>query len=136
MGKFYIVDEVNDSRTVDVLKSGAVETASIYSYYYVPSATAAAAICADPCILHDVTIAGTAVSNDTFLGIYNLADSTEVTATVIEAGDTSASAVAIIGIGARGRYLFDALCDGSLSYRLTGLTNGATPCITITYQKV
>jgi hypothetical protein len=134
MGKFYIADQVNNSKTVDVLPSGAIETAEIYSYYYVPSATAAAAIYAGACLLHEVDVAGTAISHDSYLGLYNLADSTEVTATMVEGLQAAPSAVALIGTGVRKRYLFDALCDGSLVYRLSGITNGACPCITITYQ--
>lgn len=136
MGKFYIADQVNDSRTVDVLKSGAVETADIYTYYYVPSATSTAVIYAGACILHDVTVAGTAISHDSYLGLYDLVDSTEVTATMVEGLQVEPSAVALIGTGVRKRYLFDSLCNGSLVYRLSGTTDGACPCITITYQIV
>lgn len=134
MGKFYIVDEVNDSKTVDVLAGGAVETASIYNYFYVPSATSTGTIYGAPCILHDVTIASTAVSHDSYLGLFNLADPTEISACKIDGMVAAGSAVALLGTGVRKRYLFDALCNGSLCYMTSGVTDAACPCITVTYQ--
>ncbi len=123
MAKFFIADEVNDSNTADILSSGAVETASVYTSYYVNSGTASGFAVSAPCYLHTVTVQGSAN-----LGILYLGDNTDASAC---GSLTSASRIAKIDLAARGSYLFDAFVANKLAYRLTGLVCDG---ITLTYQ--
>jgi len=126
MPRFYITDETNDSRTADVLASGAVEVAPVYDYYFVNSGTGTAQIHGGAALLHSVTIAETAAAASMITISNNL--SAEAVADVV---GSSASAVAVIPNSTRNTYLFDCYCDTGLAYRLSGIEcNG----ITITYQ--
>jgi len=124
MAKFFITDEVNDSRTADILASGAVEVAPVYTYAKLPSAVAYGVVYAAPCYLHSVTVANTCTATGE-LGIYDVGGSTTASST------SSASAVAYIDTSSRNTYIFDAYIAGTLAYRLTGGNNNG---LTITYQ--
>jgi hypothetical protein len=126
MAKFIITDEVNDSNTADVLASGALETAGVYSYAFIPSGTATGQIAAAPCYLHTVSITNTAAA----LSVLVISDTANAAA-VADAIGSSASAVAIIDNGLRQTYLFDAYLSKGLAYRLSGIECKG---ITITYQ--
>ena len=124
--KTFIVDGVNDSRTADVLSSGAVETASVYSYALINSGTATGQIAAAPCYLHTVSITNTAAA-----GSVLVISDTASAAAVADAVGSSASAVAIIDNGLRQTYIFDAYLSKGLAYRLSGIDCKG---ITVTYQ--
>ena len=125
MAKFFITDEVNDSRTADVLPSGALEVASVYSTYFVNSGTASGTAVDGACILHAVNVTTTAAKGQLLLGNPTEASSMS--------NLTSASVIAKIDLAARGSYLLDAYVSGTLSYRLTGLDCDG---ITLSYQLV
>jgi len=122
MAKFIIADEVNDSRTVDVLPSGALEIAPQYSYSYINSGTGSGMIASAPAILHGVTVTVTAAPGLIYVGDV-------LTGTVTN--ETSANKVAHIDLCARGTYLFDVYCASGIGYRLTGLDCAG---ITVAYQ--
>jgi hypothetical protein len=127
MAKFYIADEVNDSNTADILASGAVEVAPVYTYAKLPSAEAYTVLYAAPVYLHSVTVANTCTATG-YLGIYDIGGA--ATATGVGA-NASSSAVAFIDTSSRNTYIFDAYIAGTLAYRLTGGNNNG---LTITYQ--
>jgi len=130
--KFMIADEVNDSYTADVLASGALETASLYSYAYLNSAVGATSVTQVPCILHSVVISNTASTNGATIAIGTMAASiTAACASALTA--TTASTLCRIGLGARNTYIFDAYLGTNLiAYIATHNCDG----ITITYQKL
>jgi hypothetical protein len=123
MAKFMIMDEVNDSYTADVLASGALETAQVYTNYYVNSGTASGFAVSAPCYLHSVVVGASAN-----LGYLYLGDGTDASAT---GSLTSAGRVAKIDLAARGSYIFDSYVANKLAYRLTGLDCDG---VTINYQ--
>lgn len=122
MAKFILTDEVNDSRTADILASGAVETAGQYSYSYINSGTGSGMIASAPAILHGVTVTVSGGPGLLYLGDV-------LTGTVNNT--TSANVVALIDLSARGSYIFDAYCSSGIGYRLSGLNNNG---VTVTYQ--
>lgn len=124
MAKFFIADEVNDSRTADILASGAVEVAPVYTYAKLPSAVAYAKVYDGACYLHSITVANTCTATGE-LGIYDVGSAATASST------SSASAVAYIDTSSRNTYIFDAYIAGALAYRLTGGNNNG---LTITYQ--
>jgi hypothetical protein len=126
MAKFIIADENNDSMTADVLKSGALEVAPVYTNYFMNSGTASGIAVAAPCYLHTVTIQSTAVKGQLYLGNQLLTASASAIG-----GLTSAGLIAKIDLAARGSYLFDSIVENNLIYRLTGLDCDG---ITLTYQ--
>lgn len=126
MAKFIIADEVNDSRTADVLSSGALEIAPVYDYAFIASGTATGQIAAGAVYLHTVSITNTAAAGSVIV----LSD-TASAAAVADAVGSSASAVAIIDNGLRQTYLFDAYLSEGLAYRLSGIDCKG---ITVTYQ--
>jgi hypothetical protein len=120
--KSFIVDKVDDSRTADVLKSGALETSSVYTYAYINSGTASGMIASAPAYLHGVTVTvsggpGLLYIGDVLTGTIN--------------NSTSANVVSLIDLSARGSYLFDVYCSSGIGYRLSGLNNNG---ITVSYQ--
>jgi hypothetical protein len=123
MARFFIADEVNDSRTVDVLAGGALETASTYTNYFVNSGTASGVVYSGKCYLHTINIAGSADPGQLLIG-----DATEASAV---SNATSAGLVAKFDLSKRGSHLFDVLISNTLTYRLTGLNCDG---ITITYR--
>jgi hypothetical protein len=126
MAKFFIADEVNDSNTADVLSSGALEVAPVYTYAIIASGTATGQIAAAPVYLHTVSITNTAAA----LSVLVISD-TASAAAVADAVGSSASAVAIIDNGLRQTYLFDCYMSKGLAYRLSGIDCKG---ITVTYQ--
>jgi len=126
MAKFIITDEVNDSYTADVLKSGALEIAPVYTYALIASGTATGQIAAAPVYLHTVSITNTAAA-----GSVLVISDTYTASGVADAVGDSACAVAIIDNGLRQTYLFDAYLSKGLAYRLSGIDCKG---ITITYQ--
>jgi len=128
MPKVFITDEVNDSRTADVLPGGALEVAPVYSYALINSGTGTGCIFAGNALLHTVVVANTAAAGSVFVISASVS-----AAAVADAVGSSASAVAIIDNGARQTYLFDCLVGGGLSYRLSGIDCKG---ITVTYQGV
>lgn len=130
MAKFFIADEVNDSYTADVLPSGALEVASLYSYAYLNSAVGATNVASVPVILHSVNVTNTATAAAGVLCIGTMLGSVSA-ACASALSITTASTVARIGIGARGNYIFDAyLGTNCIAYLATNDCDG----ITITYQ--
>jgi hypothetical protein len=127
MAKFFIADEVNDSRTADILASGAVKVAPVYSYAKLPSAQAYGTVYAAPCYLHSVTVANTCTATG-YLGLYDVGGTTTASG---EGANCSSSAVSYIDTSSRATYIFDAYIAGTLAYRLTGGNNNG---LTITYQ--
>jgi len=126
MAKFIIADEVDNSRTVDVLSSGALETAPVYQYAFINSGTGTGCIAAAAVYLHTVNITNTAAGVSVFV-----VSDTVSAAAVADAVGSSASAVASITPTVRASYLFDAYMSNGLCYRLSGIDcNG----ITVTYQ--
>lgn len=123
MAKFIIADEIDNSKTADVLSSGALETAGVYVNYFVNSGTACATAAAAPCLLHTITVQTTAVKGQFIVG--------DCSGTNGVTNATSADVVAKIDLAARGSYLFDSIISKKLAYRLTGLDCDG---ITITYQ--
>lgn len=135
MAKFIIADEIDNSRTADVLTGGALETVKVYDYYYVPSATATGSISTAPCYLHSVVVAGTATVGNGRLGLFNLTNQAAcASAAKCNAGQAVNVSGFIVETKERGCYIFDALMDSSLMYRLSGVGDGSCPGITITYQ--
>lgn len=128
--KFMIADEVNDSYTADVLASGALETASLYSYAYLNSAVGSTSVVQVPCILHSIIISNTASTNGAVLAIGTMAAS--ITAACASAlSVTTASTVCRIALGTRQTYIFDAYLGTNLiAYIATQDCDG----ITLTYQ--
>jgi hypothetical protein len=130
--KFMIADEVNDSYTADVLASGALETASLYSYAYLNSAVGATSVTQVPCILHSVTITNTASAANAVLCIGTMAASlTAACASGLSV--TTASTVARIGCGARGNYILDAYLGTNL---IAYIASQDCDGITLTYQNL
>jgi len=125
MAKFFIADEVNDSNTADVLSSGALEVAPVYTYALIASATATGQIAAAPVYLHTVSITNTAAAGSVLV----ISDTSS--GAVADAVGSSASAAAIIDNGLRQTYLFDMYLSNGLAYRLSGIDCKG---ITITYQ--
>ena len=126
MAKFIIADEVDNSKTADVLASGALETAPVYTYAFINSGTGTGCIAAASVYLHTVSVTNTAASPSVFV----ISD-TASAAAVADAVGSSASAVAIINPCARGSYIFDAYMSKGLCYRLSGIECKG---ITVTYQ--
>lgn len=124
--KYIIADEIDDSRTADVLASGALETASVYTYSFINSGTASGQITTVPAFLHSVSVTNTAAAGSVLL----LGDTTVASSISTQ---SSSSAVARLDLGARQTYVFDALFNSAIAYRLSGIDcNG----ITVTYQLV
>jgi len=123
MAKFFIADEVNDSYTADVLPSGALEVASVYTYKYLASGTGHGAVTTVPAYLHSVVVSNTAATGAAVLHICNVADST-VTAMA------TATTIARIALNSKGSYIFDTLAGTMLSYYITADCDG----VTISYQ--
>jgi hypothetical protein len=130
MAKFFIADEVNDSYTADVLPSGALETASLYSYSYLNSAVGATSIAQVPVILHSISITNTASAANAVLCIGSMA-ATLTAACASGLSVTTASTVCRIGCGARGNYVLDAYLGTNL---IAYLASQDCDGITITYQ--
>jgi len=130
MAKFFIADEVNDSYTADVLPSGALETASLYTYSYLSSAVGSTCISSVPVILHSITVSNTSTAANSVLCIGNMA-STITAACASALSVTTASTLCRIGCGARGNYIFDAyLGTNCIAYLATQDNDG----ITVSYQ--
>lgn len=125
MAKFIIADEIDNSKTVDVLGSGAMETCRVYTNYFVNSGTACATATSAPCLLHSITVQTSAVKGQLIVG--------DCSGTTTITNATSADVVAKIDLAARGSYLFDSIISKKLAYRLTGLDCDG---ITITYQLI
>jgi hypothetical protein len=126
MAKFIIADEVDQSKTADILSSGAVEVAPIYQYAFINSGTGTGCIAAGAVYLHTVSITNTAAAGSVFV----ISNSPSASA-VADAVGSSASAAAIIDNGSRQTYLFDAYLNSGLCYRLSGIDCKG---ITVTYQ--
>ncbi len=126
MAKLILTDEINPSNTADVLTSGALETNSVYTHYFVNSGTASSWVVSAPCYLHSVNVCTSADLGQLLLG--NVANTG--CASALNNG-VSAGLIAKIDLNKRGTYLFDSLVANVLAYRLTGLDCDG---ITITYQ--
>jgi hypothetical protein len=125
MPKVYITDEVNDGYTADVLPSGALKSSHENTYALINSGTGTGVISTANIILHKVVVAASA--NLGFLYIGSNAASSDAA----PGAASSASAVAIIDLAARGVYDLDAYVPAVCTYRLSGLNcNG----ITVTYE--
>jgi len=130
MAKFFIADEVNDSYTADVLPSGALEVASLYTYAYLNSAVGSTSVAQVPVILHSVSITNTSTAANGVLCIGTMA-ATLTAACASGLSVTTASTVCRIGTGIRGTYILDAYLGTNLiAYQATQNCDG----ITITYQ--
>jgi len=125
MAKFIIADEIDNSKTADVLASGALETVRQYVNFFVNSGTACATATSAPCLLHTITVQGSANLGQLIVG--------DCSGTTTVSNATSADVVAKIDLAARGSYLFDTIISKKLAYRLTGLDCDG---ITISYQLI
>lgn len=121
MAKFFIADEVNSSNTADVLRSGALETAQVFTNVVIPSGAAYGTIYGSAAYLHSVVVGNTGNSR---FNIFDIGGAGTGSST------NSASAVCTIDTNKRGAYLFDVLVAGKLDYRLTADCDG----ITVSYQ--
>lgn len=126
MGRELIVDETYQDRSAKVFSSRALKVSEAYSYYTVPSGTATGVIAAGPGILHSVVFTQSATAG----ALLHLTDSATVALTV---GDNSASAIGkeFEPLAARNTYLFDAIFNSGLCYRLSAQNCGG---IIITYS--
>jgi hypothetical protein len=116
MAKLLLTDELKSNQTVNVTKRRAVETLQIYDYAYLPSSTGSGiAVASAGCYLHAVLVTNTGASGS-YLVLSNQADSDSAA----PGFGTSASAIAKIYLGGRGKYIYDALVSGKLCYRLSG----------------
>jgi len=111
-----IADELKPSQVVSVTKSRGVETLPIYDYTYLPSSTGSGVAVNASCYLHAVLITNTGASGAYLV----LADEADSDSACPGLPDTSASAIAKIYMGGRGKYIFDSLVSGKLCYRLSG----------------
>jgi hypothetical protein len=125
MAKFIIADEIDNSKTADVLASGALETVRQYVNFFVNSGTACATATSAPCLLHTITVQSSANLGQLIVG--------DCSGTTTVSNATSADVVAKIDLAARGSYLFDTIISKKLAYRLTGLDCDG---ITISYQLI
>lgn len=136
MAKLLITDELDHSKVVDVLPLGALEVLPTYDYAYLPSSTGSGIAVSAACYLHSVVVANTGASGS-FLVLSNLSDTTSAAPTI---GSNSASTVARVYLGARGKYIYDSLIDNALCYRLSGAHtvsgNPNNDGITILYKLV
>ncbi len=123
--KFMIADEVNDSRTADILSTSALKTGQEFLWVGVPSGTASGVLVNAPIYLHSVIVPATGN-----LGFLMIGDVATACATALDSG-LSASAVAFVDLAARGTYIFDTLISQTACYRLTGLDCKG---IRVTYQ--
>lgn len=119
MGRELIVDEGFNERSAKVFSSRALKTAPVYNYFYLPgSAATTGVIAAGPCILHTVMFQDSATAT-TYLVLSDNA------ASVGTVGD-SASAVAQFGTITKNTFIFDAILNSGLTYRVTGSAIGPT----------
>jgi hypothetical protein len=136
MSKALITDEVRHEYVADITKGQALETVPIYDYAYVNSSTGSGVAVASSCILHSVLVSNTGASGS-FLVLSDLEDTTSAAPTW-EAD--SASTIARIYTGVRGKYVYDILIGNALCYRLSGAHtvsgNPNNDGITILYQLV
>ena len=114
-----IVDEVYSDRSAKVLTNKALKVAPVYNYFYLPgSAATTGVIAAGPCVLHSVVFQDSATAT-TYLVL------SDNPTTVGEIGN-SASAVAQFGTITKNSFIFDAILNSGLSYRVTGSAIGPT----------
>jgi hypothetical protein len=137
MAELLLTDELKPNQTVNVTKLRAVETLPIYDFAYLPSSTGSGvAVATANSLLHAVVITNTGASGS-YLVLANEADSDSACPGLPGA---SASALAKIYLGGRGKYIFDALVSGKLCYLLSGqhTVSGNPNCdgITILYKLV
>lgn len=117
-----IVSQTDSSKIAGVWGNGSLRTQSGYSYVVIGSASATGVIAATSGVLHNITITDSATATT----ILQLTDSASV---ALQVGDNSASAVAILGTLTKNTFLYDAIFNNGLCYRLSGSANP----ITITY---
>lgn len=117
-----IADETNNSITAKVFTNKALKVSSGYSYVFIGSGTATGVIAASSGILHSVVFCDSATAT-TFL---QLTDSATIANAI---GDVSANAVALFGTITKNNFIFDAVFNSGLCYRLSG-TAGAPTIIT------
>ena len=113
--KVLITDEVISSQVADIFPNGGVEIVPFYDYVYLNSSTGSGVAVAAPCYLHSVLITNTGASGS-WLVLSDLTDTTSAAPSFSE----SASSVARIYMGGRGKYIYDVLIGGTLCYRLSG----------------
>lgn len=119
-----IADETNLANTAKVYSSKALRTANAFSYVFIGSATATGVIAAAAGILHSVVFCDSATAT-TFLQLSDNAT------TALAIGDVSASAIALFGTITKNTFIFNALFNSGLTYRLSGTAGAPT---VITYQ--
>jgi hypothetical protein len=137
MSKLLIQDELLPERVVDVLPKGALEVIPFYSFAYLNSSTGSGVAVSASCLLHSVVITNTAASGAWIV----LSDQGVSTDAAPSFPGASASAVAKVYAGVRGKYVYDALINGALCYRLSGggdsaAGNAGCDGITIMYKLI
>ncbi len=115
MSRISITDEVRSNYVADVMKGGGLEVIPFYDYVYLNSSTGSGVAVAAPCFLHSVIISNTGASGS-WLVLSDLTDTTSAAPGFAN----SASSVARIYMGGRGKYIYDVLVNGALCYRLSG----------------
>lgn len=130
MPKVFITDEVNDSRTVDVLPGGSLKSLSYYSWVGIPSGTGSGVLLPDgQYILHSVIVGG----ETTGKGLFTLGDHVSAEGSASTSISNSASALCRISGYTRQTHIFDIIVNSGLQYRLSGLN---TDGIIVTYYNL
>ena len=121
-----VVDETS-FKSQRVFSNGAARGMAAFNYYALPSASATGSVATSAGVLHSIIFQSSATAA-TYLWLFDCAGASA------GAIGTSASAVARFDLTSvtRGTYLFDAIFNGGLRYRLSG----AEGCdgITVTYS--
>ena len=114
--KYLVVDELDDSKTAKVYSNRALKISSPYTYATLASAAGTGVITTSPCILHSVIFTDSATATTQLL----LLDNSDSASAATIANGYTASAVGLFGLITKNTFIYDAIIQNGLLYRVSG----------------